>query len=600
VAEQCDGLDNDCDGNVDDGNPEGGTPCGIDTGECTLGAEVCQGGTLVCQGGVAPVAELCDGLDNDCDGTADDGSPQSGGLCGSDVGQCEPGVRVCTSGSLVCTGQTGPSTETCNGLDDDCDGVVDDGNPDGGEDCGNDTGECSFGQLTCQGGTLVCTGGTGPAVDVCDTLDNDCDGDSDEDFVLASDVNHCGDCVTVCNPDHATPACVSGDCEVLACDPGFFDDDGDPANGCEYACDFAGTEICNGEDDDCDDVIDETLTVPANFCNANGVCAGTLASCGGVAGWECNYPATHEADELLCDTLDNDCDGETDEGYVLLGTQCSNGTGTCKSLGEYECNSTHDDVVCNAGAAGTPDDEACDNQDNDCDGNVDERVADDPMTAWRDGVDYTAIDRVLVQRSGGGFMEIMSYEASRPDASDTDAGTAGGFACSNPGVLPWTNVSWTEANAACCGLNAGGACPGPTDTGMWRLCDAPDWERACRGPSGTCEHSYTTDCTSSQPLACNGNEYDCKPSQAFDQDCLMTTGDAAFPMCGTSWDSAGTVYDLSGNAKEWTATAQGTGIHEIRGGAYTNIEAGRSCDFDFVVAADAFAHVNTGFRCCYY
>ena len=49
----------------------------------------------------------------------------------------------------------------------------------------------------------------------------------------------------------------------------------------------------------------------------------------------------------------------------------------------------------------------------------------------------------------------------------------------------------------------------------------------------------------------------------------------------------------------WTSTARGGGTHEIRGGSFNNIEGGRACDFDFTVAADAFAFPNTGFRCCY-
>jgi hypothetical protein len=166
--------------------------------------------------------------------------------------------------------------------------------------------------------------------------------------------------------------------------------------------------------------------------------------------------------------------------------------------------------------------------------------------------------------------------------------------------VPWTNVTWTEARDACCGLNAGSTCPAPSDTGMWRMCEAPDWQSACEGPNQSCTWGYSSMCSVSQPASCNGDEYDCDPSTPFDQDCLLNTGDPAFPMCGTNWGSAGVVHDLSGNAKEWTSTALGSGIYEIRGGSYTNIEAGRTCDFDFVAADASFAHVNTGFRCCYY
>src|SRR5690606_41134632 len=60
--------DDDCNGIVDDGNPEGGAACGTDTGECSIGAEVCRGGVLVCEGATGPRVEICNGRDDDCDG----------------------------------------------------------------------------------------------------------------------------------------------------------------------------------------------------------------------------------------------------------------------------------------------------------------------------------------------------------------------------------------------------------------------------------------------------------------------------------------------------------------------------------------------------
>jgi formylglycine-generating enzyme required for sulfatase activity len=60
------------------------------------------------------------------------------------------------------------------------------------------------------------------------------------------------------------------------------------------------------------------------------------------------------------------------------------------------------------------------------------------------------------------------------------------------------------------------------------------------------------------------------------------------------------VFDLSGNAREWTNTTRGTDIYELRGGSFNNVEAGRTCEFDFTVADQTFRHPNTGFRCCFY
>jgi hypothetical protein len=96
AAERCDGVDNDGDTEVDEDWPELGEGCGEGEGrgECVEGRWVCAAGGqgLVCEGAVGPVAEICDGKDNDCDGTADNGP-----------------------------------AEVCDGEDNDCDGLVDEG-----------------------------------------------------------------------------------------------------------------------------------------------------------------------------------------------------------------------------------------------------------------------------------------------------------------------------------------------------------------------------------------------------------------------------------------------------------------------------------------
>ena len=79
--EICDGIDNNCDTptQVDEGNPGGGgaciTSCGSGVFQCVNGAPVCQG-----PGGFP---EICDGKDNNCDGETDEGcdNPRLGGIC---------------------------------------------------------------------------------------------------------------------------------------------------------------------------------------------------------------------------------------------------------------------------------------------------------------------------------------------------------------------------------------------------------------------------------------------------------------------------------------------------------------------------------------
>ena len=570
ATEVCNGRDDDCDGMVDEGDPEGGATCGTDEGLCSTGVERCVDGALVCFGAVTPDTEACNGDDDDCDGSVDEGNPGGGGSCGTDVGACLPGTRQCMGGSLVCVGETTGGAEECNTLDDDCDGSVDEGNPEGGASCGSDVGACSAGSEVCVGGALICSGATGPSVEICNGADDDCDGSTDETFDFDNDLNNCGDCGTVCSFSRGVAICDMGSCELAGCETGWVDEDGSAANGCEYECDFVGAEICNGRDDDCDRVVDEGLTAPSNFCNPNGVCAGTSATCGGMDGWECVYPGDYEETEVSCDGEDNDCDGAIDEPFPTLGTVCSNGVGACQRFGTVECAPAGDTVQCNAPPAGASAAEACNALDDDCDGAVDENPGS------------------LIPTVSVGGVDVMIYEASRPDATDAAQGTIDGYACAQAGVLPWTNVTWGEAQAACQALGAG-----------WDLCDESDWQNACEG-AASCDWSYAASCTSSQPLTCNGEEYDASGA-AGDQDALFPTASGTFAECYSVQSGGGVIYDLSGNVKEWTRTERGSpDVHAIRGGSYNNVEDGRRCDFDFTVGDDNFAFLNTGFRCCRY
>jgi hypothetical protein len=469
--EICDGKDNDCDGNVDENTtaeplPQVGDTCGKNVGVCTTGTIQCVAGALTCSG-KNPSAEICDGLDNDCDGVVDNGDPGGGVKCGTDVGDCVTGQTVCTNGAIQCVGSIGPQPEGCDGRDNDCDGTIDEDVPTGAS-CGpsqGNVGQCKLGAMMCQGGGEVCVGAVFPTFEVCDGLDNDCDGIVDNGFNLQKDPQNCGTCGHVCTIPNGTPACATGKCAVGSCNPGFFDLNKDPSDGCEYACNFQGSqEACNGLDDDCDGKIDEDLTAPA-LCATLGACAGTMPTCGGATGWKCNYPATVSTDangniipESTCDNIDNDCNGVVDDPFPQKGQACNDGKlGVCQSTGTYACNSAHTGVTCNiTKQGGTATSEVCNGKDDDCDGVIDNgaNTGNLPGQNW------------ITLASGH---QIMAFEASRPDSGNNGAADAGSMTtqpCSKSGVLPWTDVTAPQAQVACQSVGA-------------HLCSEEEWQRAC-------------------------------------------------------------------------------------------------------------------------
>ncbi|HMA05357.1 MAG TPA: putative metal-binding motif-containing protein, partial [Methanomicrobiales archaeon] len=395
APEVCDGKDNDCDGETDegvetafyrdeDGDGLGGTgtilACSLPSG-ASAGTGDCDDRDPARSPGTT---EICDGKDNDCDGQVDEDLPlvtfyrdaDGGGFGGAETVQAcsAPAGYVDVPGDCddADPGIHPGAEEVCDGKDNNCDGEIDefllstffrdaDGDGFGGAETVR---ACSApaGYVDVPGDCDDASAAVSPAVtEVCDGLDNDCDGLIDEDLALLTlyrdaDADGFGGTMALETCSATLPGYIadSTDCD----DTDLFTHPG-------------ATEICDGKDNNCDGQVDEGLLLTF-YQDADGDGYGgtvTTTACTAPQGHVANSRDCNDADagvhpgatEIPCDGIDQNCNGAADDGLTDADrdgwTECAG-----------DCNDSNPNINPGVVETGTT---LCDGIDQDCDGKDD-------------------------------------------------------------------------------------------------------------------------------------------------------------------------------------------------------------------------------------
>jgi hypothetical protein len=515
--EVCDGVDNDCDERVDE--DQGSITCGL--GTCQVTVDACDAGAPVaCIPGQPSAAEICDGFDDNCDGQIDEGcsctdgdtqSCYSGSMDTFGVGSCQGGTQLCSGGGWgPCAGEVLPSSEVCDGANNDCDADgIDEDDPGGGAQC--DTGSsgiCGAGHQHCVEGSIGCVQDV-PALDheICNGLDDDCNGSKDD------------------NPQGEGDSCDTGAFGICAAGTQQCVND---ALECMQNEQAKPAEICNGLDDDCDDAADEGNPGGGGPCDTGlkGICADGIEFCGPEGDLVCEVQTQPGTVLETCNNKDDDCDGVKDDDPIDVGMVCNTGQNGICATGIVAC--TNNAPQCVPDQQPAPNEICYNGLDDDCNGKADVQdgccdhdICDSggPMTAGCSScvTDVCNYDDYCCTDAWDELCQQLVYYV----CGSTECGT-----CSNPRV-PSTDCG---AGHHCQPLSDGtGLCLDPTGAGVQYSTCAKDSD---------CAVPYTC-------VNVGQNNY-CLEWCSSDGHCNMAAGDSCVgfdPPIGAGGQEYGVCYD---------------------------------------------------------